>query len=264
MSTAAATAMISEAQKRQYQDEGYFILERAIPEAMLALLREECANFIGKRNSEMDAAGVNELGSDIRDNRYFIANRYRESERLKEFVFSELMAEICRATIGPDAYLFYEQWVIKGEGEASAVRDVLVAAGRCERGERDGVSAAVLARGDEGAHRACARGAGHGGVSRNRSRRTGDRAGGKRGGFFQRVLSSQWGEPEPAHATGLFDAIFGGSDSESGGEAVGAGGSVFEGWSEGEVKGRERVEPPRHQDTKTPNTKTRKRVYETP
>src|SRR2546423_12209845 len=62
----------------------------------------------------MAAAGADHLGSDIRDNRYFIANRYRESHRLREFIFGDLMAQICRATIGPDAYLFYEQWVVKG------------------------------------------------------------------------------------------------------------------------------------------------------
>jgi len=110
----SAPPLISDAQKKQYQEEGFFILERVIPEPMLQMLREECAGFISRRNAEMDAAGVNELGSDIRDNRYFIANRYREGQRLHEFVFSDLMAEICRATIGPDAYLFYEQWVVKG------------------------------------------------------------------------------------------------------------------------------------------------------
>jgi ectoine hydroxylase-related dioxygenase (phytanoyl-CoA dioxygenase family) len=110
----SAPPLISEAQKRQYQEQGFFILERVIAEPMLQMLREECSGFISRRNAEMDAAGVNELGSDIRDNRYFIANRYREGQRLHEFVFSDLMAEICRATIGPDAWLFYEQWVVKG------------------------------------------------------------------------------------------------------------------------------------------------------
>jgi ectoine hydroxylase-related dioxygenase (phytanoyl-CoA dioxygenase family) len=108
------TPLITDAHKRQYREEGYFILERAICGDMLAMLREECSRFIARRNAEMNAAGVDELGTDIRDNRYFIANRYRESDRLREFIFSELMAEICGATIGPDAYLFYEQWVIKG------------------------------------------------------------------------------------------------------------------------------------------------------
>jgi ectoine hydroxylase-related dioxygenase (phytanoyl-CoA dioxygenase family) len=112
--TTSAAPLISDQQKEQYRDEGYFILERVISDAMLELLRQECLNFIHKRNVEMNAAGVDELGGDIRDNRYFIANRYRESDRLREFIFGDLMAEICRATIGPSAYLFYEQWVIKG------------------------------------------------------------------------------------------------------------------------------------------------------
>ena len=107
-------SIVTEAQKRQYQEEGFFILERAISDKMLEMLRGECANFINKRNSEMTAAGVDELGSDIRDNRYFIANRYKESNRLQEFIFGDVMADICRATLGPNAYLFYEQWVVKG------------------------------------------------------------------------------------------------------------------------------------------------------
>lgn len=106
--------MISESQIRQYREEGYFILERAITEPMLEMLKGECAQFIAKRNAEMDAAGVNELGSDIRDNRYFIANRHAESQRLHEFIFGDVMEQICRATLGPNAHLFYEQWVIKG------------------------------------------------------------------------------------------------------------------------------------------------------
>ena len=29
------------------------------------------------------------------------------------FIFSDLMADICRATIGPDAFLFLDQYVVK-------------------------------------------------------------------------------------------------------------------------------------------------------
>jgi ectoine hydroxylase-related dioxygenase (phytanoyl-CoA dioxygenase family) len=107
-------SIISESQIRQYREEGYFILERAISPPMLEMLKGECGAIIAKRNAEMDAAGVNELGSDIRDNRYFIANRHAESQRLHEFIFGNVMEQICRATLGDNAYLFYEQWVIKG------------------------------------------------------------------------------------------------------------------------------------------------------
>src|SRR4051812_42339667 len=107
-------SLITDAQKRQYREEGYFILERVIADDMLKMLREECAAIIAKRNTEIDAAGGGQVGGDIRDNRYFIANRYREMKHLHEFIFGDVMAEICRATLGPNAYLFYEQWVIKG------------------------------------------------------------------------------------------------------------------------------------------------------
>ena len=31
-----------------------------------------------------------------------------------QFIFSDLMAQVVEATVGSDAYLFHEQWVVKG------------------------------------------------------------------------------------------------------------------------------------------------------
>lgn len=116
MSTATLSRrefIISDELKRQYVEEGYFILPAAIPEEHLEALRSECARFIGEINAEMDAAGKTVMGINHRDKRYFIANRQSKSELLRSFVFSDLMAEVCRATIGPDAFLFLEQYVVK-------------------------------------------------------------------------------------------------------------------------------------------------------
>jgi ectoine hydroxylase-related dioxygenase (phytanoyl-CoA dioxygenase family) len=104
---------ITDAQKQQYQDEGYFILEAVIPPAHLEMLREECHRFIGLIDAEMDRLGVDTMGIIHRNNRYFISNRHHESARLHEFIFSDLMADVCRATLGPEAYLFHEQYVVK-------------------------------------------------------------------------------------------------------------------------------------------------------
>ena len=52
----ASPPRISDEQKRQYNEDGYFILERAIPDDVLEMLREQCAMFISKRNAEMAAA----------------------------------------------------------------------------------------------------------------------------------------------------------------------------------------------------------------
>lgn len=106
-------SIVTDAQREQYQREGYFILERVIPEADLEGLRAECGRFIGMMDAEMDRQGTDTLGINHRNNRYFIARRYAESAALRRFLFSPLMAEICRATLGPDAYLFWEQYVVK-------------------------------------------------------------------------------------------------------------------------------------------------------
>src|SRR5581483_1858427 len=98
-------SIVTEAHRQKYIDDGFFVLQRVIPPAQLQMLRDEAAMFVAKVHAEMDAAGTDTLGTDIRDNRYFIANRYKESDRLAGFLFSDLMADICRATIGPDAFL---------------------------------------------------------------------------------------------------------------------------------------------------------------
>jgi ectoine hydroxylase-related dioxygenase (phytanoyl-CoA dioxygenase family) len=109
-------AVLSEAQERQYRDEGYCVLEDVIPPAHLELLRGQCQRFIDKMDADMDAAGTDVMGINHRGKRYFVSNCFREEPRLREFLFSDLMAEVCRQTLGNDAYLFWEQYVVKGAG----------------------------------------------------------------------------------------------------------------------------------------------------
>lgn len=106
-------AMITEKQRQQYHEEGYFILEGVIPPADLAMLREECDMFIAKIDAEMEQRGIETNGISHKGNRYFISNRYKESARLDTFLFGDLMAEVCKATLGDEAYLFHEQFVVK-------------------------------------------------------------------------------------------------------------------------------------------------------
>ena len=58
----ATTPPISDQQKQQYQEEGYFILEAAIPAEHLQILRAECQYFIDRKNAEMDQEGKKVLG----------------------------------------------------------------------------------------------------------------------------------------------------------------------------------------------------------
>lgn len=114
MTAVAESTVVSESQRRQYHEEGYMILERVIPDDLLTMLREECHYFVGYQDGQMDARGQKSQGITHRGSRYFIGNKYRMSHRLWRFIYSDLMADVCRATLGDEVYLFNEQWVVKG------------------------------------------------------------------------------------------------------------------------------------------------------
>ncbi len=105
---------ISDEMKNLFHEEGYMILESVIPEDILTMLRQECSYFLGYIDRELDEKGVEVAGITHRGKRYFIGNLYRKSPYLWSFLFSSLMAEIAQVTLGDNAYLFNEQWVVKG------------------------------------------------------------------------------------------------------------------------------------------------------
>jgi hypothetical protein len=53
----------------------------------------------------MDRLGTDHIHISHRGKRYHIAKQYDQIPRLSEYVFSDLMADVCRATIGETAYL---------------------------------------------------------------------------------------------------------------------------------------------------------------
>ena len=112
--TAPATSLVTEAQKQQFRDEGYFVLERCVPGEHLELMRDNCKGFIDAADAEMKEKGVERLGLNAVGKRYFAHDCYKKKPELGRFIFSELMADICRSTIGDEAYLFWDQYVVKG------------------------------------------------------------------------------------------------------------------------------------------------------
>ena len=108
----APNATVTAEQQRQYEEKGFFVLKSVIPPAHLELLRDECQRFMDAMDAKMEAAGTDHLGLSFRQSRYFLSV-WRESQRLAPFVFSDLMADICRALLGPEAYLSFEQYVVK-------------------------------------------------------------------------------------------------------------------------------------------------------
>ena len=100
MSMTQTSPMISEQMKQQYREEGYFILPGVLPAEHLELLRGECGGFIERMNSEMDAKGTDVLGITHRNKRYFVHDCWQQRPILGRFMFSSLMADVCRADAG--------------------------------------------------------------------------------------------------------------------------------------------------------------------
>lgn len=118
--TTQTAPLITDAHKKQYQEQGFFILEGVIPEEELAMVREECAKLIADQDAEMEKQGTDTLGLSRRNSRYFVFLAYKDRPQLGSFIFNDLMAEVCRATIGDTAYLFWEQFVVKGTDKKGA------------------------------------------------------------------------------------------------------------------------------------------------
>lgn len=97
----------------QYRTEGYFVLEGAMSPDELDLLRGGAQYSMDRLDARMEAAGVDRLGINARGKRYFSNMVYRDRPELRSFIYGPTMAAVCRAVLGSEAYLFYEQYVIK-------------------------------------------------------------------------------------------------------------------------------------------------------
>jgi ectoine hydroxylase-related dioxygenase (phytanoyl-CoA dioxygenase family) len=112
--------MITDDDIRAYRDQGWFVLADALDTGSLEVLRRECQRFMDERDAEMDAAGTDVIGLDRRGQRYFVNDCSTRSDSLRQLLLGEAMQEVCRATVGEEAYLFNDQFVVKGtDGETS-------------------------------------------------------------------------------------------------------------------------------------------------
>ena len=108
------TRAISEAEKTAFAQRGFVVLESIIDAADLEMLRRECAVFVERTDAWLAKRGTDVFGITHRGKRYFISNRYRDSEYLPQFIFGETMRAVTTALLGESVYLFNEQWVVKG------------------------------------------------------------------------------------------------------------------------------------------------------
>src|ERR1700677_68254 len=101
-----------EAETAQFASEGYAVFEGVLDGGVLEMLRGQCAGFIEREDARMDAAGVDSIGITHRGRRYSANECQRTQPQLRSLLFSPLMADICRAALGEDAYFFLDQFVV--------------------------------------------------------------------------------------------------------------------------------------------------------
>ncbi len=89
-----------------------------IPAEMLQVLREECSYFLGYFDSDHGRQGCGGRRTVPSRQAVFHQQPLSPEPAVWQFLFSPLMAEIARAALGPDVYLFHEQWVVKGPSKA--------------------------------------------------------------------------------------------------------------------------------------------------
>jgi len=118
--TLTSPSYVTDIHKQQFKDDGYFILERCLPEEHLEMLRDNCQGFIEALDAEMDAKGVDRLSINAKGKRYFAHTCYEKKPEMGRFIFSDLMADVCRATLGDEVYLFWDQYVVKGADKDSS------------------------------------------------------------------------------------------------------------------------------------------------
>ena len=109
---AVSALRITPEHPRQFREEGFFVLKRAVPADDLDTLRGECQRFIDERDREMDRLGVDKLDLDRRGSRYFV-HAHGKSPAVERFLSSDLMVQIAQAGLGDTVYLFNEQYVVK-------------------------------------------------------------------------------------------------------------------------------------------------------
>jgi ectoine hydroxylase-related dioxygenase (phytanoyl-CoA dioxygenase family) len=98
--------------QRRFREEGFFVLEGAVPPGDLDTLRGECRRFIDERDREMDRLGVDTIDLDHRGSRYFV-HAHGKSPAVERFLSSDLMVQVAQAALGDTVYLFNEQYVVK-------------------------------------------------------------------------------------------------------------------------------------------------------
>jgi ectoine hydroxylase-related dioxygenase (phytanoyl-CoA dioxygenase family) len=96
---------------QSFADEGYFVVQRALEQSVLDGLRRDADLAVAEERGRLERGEERYVPVSQLDDRYVISGFVRRSVCVRQFVFSELAASICRAALGNDAFLYSETFV---------------------------------------------------------------------------------------------------------------------------------------------------------
>jgi ectoine hydroxylase-related dioxygenase (phytanoyl-CoA dioxygenase family) len=96
---------------QQFTAEGYFVVEHALGGRLLEGLRGDADRAVAEERGRLERGEDLHVPVSRLDDRYVISGFVRRSAFVRELVFGELMAAICRAALGDDAFLYSETFV---------------------------------------------------------------------------------------------------------------------------------------------------------
>lgn len=98
---------------KQYHEEGYMILESFFTPREVETLRTACQSAIEEMDRRIDSGDATVSRINHKGKRYFLPHVAQKHDDMMAIVFGAKMAEVARKTIGDEAYLFLDQYVVK-------------------------------------------------------------------------------------------------------------------------------------------------------
>ncbi|MDE0112101.1 MAG: phytanoyl-CoA dioxygenase family protein [Albidovulum sp.] len=102
---------------RQFQREGYAIVERGVSEPELASLRQACDTLLAE---PVDDGGGARHRIGLGKRRRFLAHRHESFPKVENLLLKGSVASLASRLLQPECYLFNEQFVVKGAGDGAS------------------------------------------------------------------------------------------------------------------------------------------------
>jgi hypothetical protein len=103
---------------QDFQRDGYIVLPGWFSHIELKTLRGVCNRLLSEARLKRRCSDPSSISLTIPGSRYFLPNPSEKIQRLRQLVHGPQMQEVCRAILGPEAYLYHDHFVVKLAGGA--------------------------------------------------------------------------------------------------------------------------------------------------